>query len=460
MENSEIKETTKAAELDDVKLGTVIIGFGKLTRNISIFSDIKFFLAKYGFYSILVDRAGKSFSLNSDQLQDNDVLEDIGMLRWPLKISSIHQIEILRKIGVKVVYVLPKSLMLNRDDFLSAVPVPLRKKSETSRTSKKASMLLAELHQFQDKISEVEKIQEQGYELLQDIFTQGNFQPISVHGIEKLAARIYNYSADHTKASQVLMLLKDHDDYTFRHCVDVTNQLTFILKYMGSYSHQAMQDLAVAALLHDIGKVKVPIEILNKRGRFDDSEWSVMKKHPVYSAEIMKRIGLNNLQISVGHFHHLRKNGTGYPLGFEYDKLPEAVRLTMIVDVYQALVTLRPYRKPETPYAAITKIHSWSGVLFDSWLVDVFIKAFGLYPIGSFVRLNDFRYGFIIANDKYTLRPTVMVCFDKDKLRISMNEMIDLSLPDNYLLEINSVVDHRDFFKNNEALDFFMNMSS
>jgi HD-GYP domain-containing protein (c-di-GMP phosphodiesterase class II) len=169
-----------------------------------------------------------------------------------------------------------------------------------------------------------------------------------------------------------LAFVKGYDEYTFVHIVNV-GILTMALGEALGFDRTVTQEMGVAALLHDVGKMAVPLEVLNKNGRFTEAEYKTMQVHPVEGARLLLRTrGVPDLAAVVAYEHHVRYDGGGYPkvpLGW---RLNLASRICQIADVYDALRTDRPYR-PGMPIAKIAKIMKGdAGTYFDPELLGVF----------------------------------------------------------------------------------------
>jgi HD-GYP domain-containing protein (c-di-GMP phosphodiesterase class II) len=178
-----------------------------------------------------------------------------------------------------------------------------------------------------------------------------------------------------------------------------------------------MTELGVTAMLHDIGKSKIPKEVLNKPGKLDDAEWNQMKKHPLAGVEIvlnLKQLGEINPKMVLGIFdHHLKNDLTGYPKVFRKKDPCLYGRIIQIADVYDAMTTPRVYRKSSyTPEQALAIMLKDRGVCFDPILLKIFIGLVGLHPIGSLVMLDTKEMGIIYkANPdaKFMDRPLVIL---------------------------------------------------
>jgi HD-GYP domain-containing protein (c-di-GMP phosphodiesterase class II) len=192
-----------------------------------------------------------------------------------------------------------------------------------------------------------------------------------------------------------MISMRGQDSYTFTHTVNVT-----VLSLVASRSFlsdlDALLRLAQAALLHDVGKVAVPYEVLYKQGSYTPEEWDLMRLHPVRGAEILSATeGVEDLAVMAAFGHHLRADGSGYPrLAVPMTPHP-FVGLLSIADVYEALTAERPYKKRMPPHRAMATIVKEAGRQFDRELVRAFARAIGMFPVGTWVRLSNGRTGLV-----------------------------------------------------------------
>ena len=213
-----------------------------------------------------------------------------------------------------------------------------------------------------------------------------------------------------------LTTIKNYDEYTFNHSVNVAIYALAIGRRLG-FSRKAMTELGVTGMLHDIGKSKVPREVLNKPAKLDEEEWNQMKKHPLMGVEIvlnLKQLGEINPKMVLGIFdHHLKNDLTGYPKVFQKRDPSLYGRIIQIADVYDAMTTPRVYRKSSyTPEQALAIMLKDRGVCFDPILLKIFIGLVGLYPIGSLVMLDTHEMGIIYkanSDPKFMDRPLVIL---------------------------------------------------
>lgn len=198
------------------------------------------------------------------------------------------------------------------------------------------------------------------------------------------------------------------DDYTFKHSVDVATMAMIVAKTCG-FSKLDIYEIGMAGLLHDIGKSKIPNEILNKPGKLTFEEFDLMKKHPTFGFEILKgrkdiaeRVKQGVLQ------HHEKENGSGYPVGIKGNLINIFSKIIAVVDIYDALVTERPYKKAFSPRDAVEMIMSMTGEL-DASIMRSFLRSIILYPVGSDVMLsNGVRARVVKNNEAFVLRPRVI----------------------------------------------------
>ena len=163
------------------------------------------------------------------------------------------------------------------------------------------------------------------------------------------------------------------DKETEGHTLRVTNLTLRLAKHMGLSDKDLMQ-IRRGALLHDIGKMGVPDRILLKPDNLTTEEWEIMQRHPVYAHELLSRIEYLRPALSIPYCHHEKWNGTGYPRGLKGEEIPLDARVFSVVDVYDALVSDRPYRPAWTKEKALEYIRSLSGVDFDPRVVAGFLE--------------------------------------------------------------------------------------
>lgn len=217
------------------------------------------------------------------------------------------------------------------------------------------------------------------------------------------------------------------DNYTYIHSVNVAILATLIGLHMG-FTGQKLRDLTLGAMFHDIGKSAIPFEILNKPSNLTDTEWEIIKKHPVLGEEMLKRANVSDEVLSIIRHHHECWNGKGYPDGVLQRAISLNAQIVAVSDVFDALVSDRPYRKGLPPYYALEIIIAGSNEEFNEEIVKNFIQCLILYPQGSIVTLNTGEVGTVIEiQQNNPSRPMIKILFDKYGNYLQDDQFCDLS---------------------------------
>lgn len=222
--------------------------------------------------------------------------------------------------------------------------------------------------------------------------------------------------------------LQQKGDYTQSHALDVSVYMTAF----GRFLEMSREDVALLGhlgLLQDVGKVRLPNALIEKRDRLTVEEFELAKKHVEYSAEILRETaGLPAQLPALALLHHERHDGSGYPNKLRGKEIGLIGSIGAIVDTFDALTARRPYAEPVAPSTALSMLYKWRGTFFDPFLVEQFIRCIGIFPIGSTVELNSGETGIVIAqNLEKRLQPRVMVIRDAAGNPIKPQKLIDLS---------------------------------
>lgn len=175
-----------------------------------------------------------------------------------------------------------------------------------------------------------------------------------------------------------MIQLSGHDYYTYTHCVNVLTFTVTLLSALGFKDPRFLKEAGMGALLHDVGKSKVPKEILNKPGKLTDDEWNIMRQHPVYGAEIVEKNRLPERGVDIIVQHHERVSGSGYPHGLIGESIPIASQVVSLVDAYDAMTTNRCYQKAMSPYDALRIITQDMKGHYNPKIVEAFIQELNL----------------------------------------------------------------------------------
>jgi putative nucleotidyltransferase with HDIG domain len=206
-----------------------------------------------------------------------------------------------------------------------------------------------------------------------------------------------------------ILTVRDIDEYLYRHSVNVSVISFMLAKWMG-YDDEKLDKLVQAALLHDIGKLKVPQEILHKPGKLTDEEFVIMKKHAAYTYSILKEFKDLDPEILNGAaFHHEKLDGSGYPLGLKADRIPEFAKIIAVADIFDAMTSDRVYHKKKSPFKVLEMFENSSFGKLDIKVTMLFVKRFVEYYIGVNVILSDGKTAKIIRlNINEVTKPLIM----------------------------------------------------
>jgi len=224
-----------------------------------------------------------------------------------------------------------------------------------------------------------------------------------------------------------LTKIREKDDYLLEHSLNVAILLANFGKFLGM-SEEDVQDLSYAGFLHDLGKIKIPDEILHKPGRLTDSEMEIMKGHVKYGVDYLKSTDIAAPLIRAISEHHERLDGLGYPAGTKGNAISKAGRMLAIADMYDALTADRVYKSGMSSQKAFSILMSDAPTRLDKTLVQQFIKCLGVYPVGSLVLLSNDRLGMVLEQRDSPLTPLVKEFFSVRNNHYLPPRDIDLAL--------------------------------
>ena len=259
---------------------------------------------------------------------------------------------------------------------------------------------------------------------------------IKVHSTRRLMQSIYNHIVDNESFVFGMTNLKNYDEYTLNHSVNVCLLATALGRRLG-LNRGEIVDLGIAAFFHDLGKLETPLEILNKPAKLDEGEREIMEQHPFKGAEKLvllkesRRLPLRAIHVAMEH--HIREDLSGYPRYFHKEDVNLFSKIVKVVDFFDAVTTKRVYRtKIFTRAEALGLMLDQSGAEFNPLILKAFVNLMGALPIGSLVALNTGEIGIVFElnqEPKFQLRPTVKLITDTSGNRID-GEIVDLTETD------------------------------
>lgn len=237
-------------------------------------------------------------------------------------------------------------------------------------------------------------------------------QAIDVDNAALVVDEISESVARHPTALLSLARLKQADEYTYMHSVAVGALMVSLARQL-KMDEQSVREAGLAGLLHDVGKISINEEVLNKPSSLTDEEFAQIRLHPQYGARILQR---SHSMISTAVYnaclqHHEKIDGSGYPYRLKKEQISMLARMTTVCDVYDAVTSDRPYKKGWGPAEAIQRMAQWQGH-FDRYIFQAFVRTVGIYPIGSLVSLSSGRLAVVTDHHEDSLlKPSVKVFF-------------------------------------------------
>lgn len=345
-------------------------------------------------------------------------------------IKKDETIEKIRRMGVTSVYI-DASKGLDTQDSETAAEVDRRNEAALQNAGEQAPGLRPHVSVAEEMVA-AQKIHSQAQGLVGEFMNNVKIgAAIDIAPIHQLANELQNSVLRNANALSCLGRIREKDNYLMEHSVN----LSVLMSLFGNYRSlpaDALHQTIVGALLHDLGKILTPDEVLHKPGRLSAEEFEIMKLHARHSREILATTeGIGELTVVTAAQHHERLDGSGYPEGLKGDDISIYGRMVAITDVYDAITADRVYHKGMTPTQGLKKLLEWSGDHLDPSLVKQFIRCIGLYPVGSLVLLESGRLGAVVeANELDQRLPVVRVIYHtKFRMPITV-DTIDLSRPD------------------------------
>ncbi|MFG6447086.1 HD-GYP domain-containing protein [Roseateles sp. BYS180W] len=255
-------------------------------------------------------------------------------------------------------------------------------------------------------------------------------QAIQAEQCQPLVQEIADSVQRNPSALISLARLKGRDDYTYMHSVAVCALMVALARQLG-LSEEDTRAAGMAGLLHDVGKMAIPLAILNKPGKLTDDEFALMRSHPQRGHDwLLEGKGVPAGALDVCLNHHEKLDGSGYPNGLAAEAISLLARMGAVCDVYDAVTSLRPYKNPWDPAEAISRMARWQGTHFDPAVFRAFVMCVGIYPVGTLVRLQSTRLAVVVGhNPDAPTAPQVKVMYSTKSQMPLPQQLLDLAAP-------------------------------
>lgn len=304
--------------------------------------------------------------------------------------------------------------------------------------------LIAKLKAPKDKatiiaeVKEAKEIFDQSKAIQKELFSSAlNGTTLDLGPVVEITNKSVDAIFNNPDSLACMINIRAKDEYLLEHSVAVSVYITIFARHL-KISKKIVQHLSIGAFLHDVGKIMIPDEILNKPGKLTDEEFTIMKTHANHSIDIIKKTpGISKLSLQIAAQHHEKINGYGYPNQLKADEITRYGRMIAICDIFDALTATRVYKKGFTHAKAFSiLLELVNQNHLDKELVDEFIKCVGTFPVGSLVQLNSKKLAIVEQrNDGDITNPKVR-SFYSVKLNHFLNTQdIDLTATEDFIVK-------------------------
>jgi putative nucleotidyltransferase with HDIG domain len=282
---------------------------------------------------------------------------------------------------------------------------------------------------FEDELPRAREIYRETSTLARDLMNDAHIgHSLDIPGAKKVVTDMVESVLRNPDALACFAQLKHKEHYTAEHSLRVSILALTFGRHLG-FDREQLELLGIGALLHDIGKTRVPDAILSKPGPLTDLEKQTMRQHVPWGVEILEQApGIPTAAVEVVRHHHERYSGGGYAAGLKGDAIGTFGLIGGIVDCYDAISSDRHYRAGLSAHETLKHMYEWRENWFHPQLVEQFIQCMGIYPIGSVVELNTGEVGVVVAlNRARRLKPQVALVLDAGRVQYATASFVDLA---------------------------------
>jgi len=457
--SQEIKYVRSIVSIKELKQGMIILaytGFSQKHQNM-VEETCKFIKHNFRSCTTIIIRNGKEIEIPIEQIQPGDTLNRIHKIPTELKKLTIANEKLAKALGNRGF----TKFEVKKPKKVEKPQVPVSKSPSSAAVTQENK---DKANKFVQQLTENVKTHSDTSKAIENIMDDARKGKVSYGSIKSYVDDITASSS--SAAMSAIVSLKESNQ-TYDHCVDVGvifqscyYRIMEIKGETGIFSDKSQAILA--AFLHDFGKSKIPKDILDSTVRFerDSQEMKMLQSHPDFAVELLQGMKMDDNVINMARYHHVKQNTTMnscYPKGISYEEVIYETRLLAIIDVYQALVGRRKYKKSWNPPAAMRYLDALAGVEFDEDIWEDFLIVMGMYPKGSLIELNDGSLGFVMnVSEEDPERPQIVLVRDAAGEDLTQHSLIDLVSETD--IEIVKDIDVLEVF-GKDAMEIFSNIN-
>jgi putative nucleotidyltransferase with HDIG domain len=348
------------------------------------------------------------------------------------RVTSVAAIKHLKNKGILSV-VVDMSKQIKPEDVAHQEPEP---EPETEKTIEPAEEV-----SFEAELGVAAKLHLKGKNLQKTMLESlGKNLPIDIAIPEAFTKNLVSSIGRNPNALICMTKIREKDTYLLEHSLNVAILLANFGTHVGLDEEQ-IQELALSGFLHDIGKIKIPDEILHKPGRLNDQEMTIMKDHVYYGTKVLVEMGMPDSIVKTIGQHHERLDGYGYPEGLRGNEITAFGRMIAIVDTYDAITADRCYKVGMSSKKALQILLQDTPEKYDEVLVTQFVKSIGIFPAGSLVKLNNQKIAMVLKQHPVrATKPTVKVFYSVRGNHYLEPKELDLATASNGVKIVDAVI--------------------
>lgn len=294
---------------------------------------------------------------------------------------------------------------------------------------------------FEDEIEVATKLHAKGRQLQKNMLQSvGKNLPIDIAIPQAFTNNLVSSIDRNPNALMCMTKIREKDTYLLEHSLNVAILLANFASFIG-LEEEKVQELSLSGFLHDIGKIKIPDEILHKPGRLDDQEMTIMRDHVYFGTKVLIEMGIPESIVTTIGEHHERLDGYGYPDGLRGDEITQFGRMIAIVDTYDAITADRCYKAGMSSKKALQILMQDAPEKYDQALVKQFVQCVGIFPVGSLVKLDNEKIAMVLKQHQvHTTKPVVKVFYSVRGNHYLEPKELDLASPSNRVKIVDAVI--------------------